>query len=287
MSAVSPARPRATRAAPVSRPLPSVASLALARAQVEIVQFFRERDAVVFIFAYPIVMMAIFASVFSQELEMGPGVRLDFARYFLPGIAATGVMLSSFQTTAIDLAVQRDSGALKRLRGTPLPATAFFAGKVLQVLVNTVVQMALLLGLAAFAFDVDMPDAQGWLTFAWVLALGAAVGTVWGVAFSGVPRTGRSASAVVTPVVLVLQFISGVFFAFHQLPDWMQQVAALFPLKWMAQGMRAAFLPDAARLLEPAGSWELGAVAAILAAWLVVGLVLGPRTFRWRRHDDG
>ena len=71
------------------------------------------------------------------------------------------------------------------------------------------------------------------------------------------------------------------------MPSWMQQVASLFPLKWMAQGMRSVFLPDTALAMEPAGSWEHGMTAAVLGAYLLVGLVLGVRTFRWRRRDDG
>ena len=90
-----------------------------------------------------------------------------------------------------------------------------------------------------------------------------------------------------TPFVLVLQFISGVFFQFDQLPSWMQQVASVFPLKWMAQGMRSVFLPDEAAALEPSGSWQLGGIAAVLLVWLVAGLVVGARWFRWRRRDDG
>lgn len=290
MSAVptsaAPAAPAPAGRRPAA-PLPSTLVLAGARTVIEIRQFFRERDAVVFIFAYPIIMLAIFATVFGDQEQAAEGMSVPFAQYFLPGIVATGVMLTSFQTMAIDLAVQRDTGALKRLRGTPLPVTAFFLGKVGQVLVNTVVQVALLLVLARFVYDVPMPDAQGWVTFAWVLVLGTATGTVCGVAFSSVPRTGKSASAVVTPVVLVLQFISGVFFAFFALPSWMQSVAAVFPLKWMAQGMRSVFLPDEAAVLEPTGSWELGTTAVILGVWLIAGLVVGVRTFRWRRHDDG
>ena len=115
-----------------------------------------------------------------------------------------------------------------------------------------------------------------------------ATGSVCGVAFSSVPRSGRSASAVVVPIVLVLQFISGVFFQYDQLPTWMQDVASVFPLKWMAQGMRSVFLPDeAAGVLEPSGSWQHGATAAVLVAYLVAGLVLGARGFRWLRRDEG
>jgi ABC-2 type transport system permease protein len=61
----------------------------------------------------------------------------------------------------------------------------------------------------------------------------------------------------------------------------MQQIAALFPLKWMCQGMRSAFLPDSFASFEAAGGWELGKVALVLGAWCVGGLVLCLTTFRW------
>lgn len=269
--------------------LPSAAAVALARTSVELKQFFRERDAVIFIFAYPIIMLAIFATVFGDsEIDAGPGQDLDFATYFLPGMIATGLLLSTFQNLAIGIAEERDNGALKRLRGTPMPASAYFLGKVGSVLTTSAVQVGLLLVVAATMFGVELPtDVGRWLTFAWVIVLGVAAGAICGVAFSSIPRSARSASAVVTPVVLVLQFVSGVFFQYDSLPGWMQDVAALFPLKWLAQGMRSVFLPDAATALEPAGSWEHGRTALVLGAYLVLGLVVALRTFRWRRRDDG
>ncbi|WP_024286938.1 ABC transporter permease [Cellulomonas sp. KRMCY2] len=269
--------------------LPSLLSLSVARTRLELTTFFRERDAVVFIFAYPVIMLAIFATVFGQDgATVGPEPGIPFGQYFLPGMVATGVMLSSFQNLAISIAVERDEGGLKRLRATPMPASAYFLGKIGSVLVTSLVQMALLLAVAGLMFDIDLPTTvDRWLTFAWVFALGTATGAVCGVGFSSVPRSGRSASAVVTPIVLVLQFVSGVFFVFNDLPRWMQQVAEVFPLKWMAQGMRSVFLPDQAEAFEVSGSWQHPTIALVLAAWLVVGLVLGIRTFRWRRRDDG
>ncbi|NCT89711.1 ABC transporter permease [Cellulomonas sp. APG4] len=279
----------ATTRRPATATLPSALRLGLARTSLEIREFFRERDAVVFVFAYPIIMLAIFATVFGQDgARVGPGEGVPFAQYFLPGMVATGVLLSSFQNLAISISVERDEGRLKRLRATPMPASAYFLGKVGSMLVTCVVQTALLLAVGAVLFDVTLPDDPGrWWTFAWVFALGTGSGAICGVAFSSIPRSGRSASAVVIPVAIVLQFISGVFFTFGDLPAWMQQVASLFPLKWMAQGMRSVFLPDAAAALEPSGSWQHGATAAVLVAYLVVGLVVGVRTFRWRRRDDG
>lgn len=288
--ATSPAPGAATDAATRRSParLPGLARLAWSRTVFELRDFSRARDAVVFVFAYPIVMLAIFATVFGADHEMVEGSGVLFPQYFLPGMVATGVMLSSFQTLAIAIAGERDDGTLKRLRATPLPPTAYFLGKTGQVLVTAGVQTAVLLAVAALVFDVPLPTDPGrWWTFAWVFALGTAAGAVCGVAYSSVPRSGRSASSVVIPVVLVLQFVSGVFFRFDQLPTWMQQAASLFPLKWLTQGMRSVFLPDQAAALEPSGSWQHGATAAVLAAWLVVGLGVGVRRFRWRRRDDG
>ena len=271
--------------------LPGALRLGAARARIELLTFFRERDAVIFIFAYPVIMLAIFATVFGEDRQGGaadgPG-GIPFAQYFLPGMVATGIMLTSFQSLAISIAVQRDEGALKRLRATPMPAVAFFLGKIGQVLLVSVVQVALLLAVGALVFDIDLPtSASAWSVFAWVFLLGTATGAVCGVAFSVLPRTGKSASAVVTPVVLVLQFVSGVFFVFTDLPTWMQRVAEVFPLKWMAQGMRSVFLPPEASDWEASGSWQHGTTALVLTAWLVLGLVVGVRTFRWRRRDDG
>src|SRR5690606_37060689 len=281
-----------TLRAPRAAALPGTGRLGVERTRAELRAFFRERDAVIFIFTYPLIMLAIFATVFDGQDQGTGDYSVPFAQYFLPGMIATGVMLTSFQSLAISIAVERDDGSLKRLRATPLPAAAYFYGKVGLVLATSVVQTALLLALAAVVYDVpmpwDMPDAAGRLaTFAWVFVLGCAAGAVCGTAFSSLPRSGRSATAVITPVVLVLQCVSGVFFAFCALPTWVQTVASVFPLKWMAQGMRSVFLPEQAAALEPSGSWQHGATAAVLVAWLVVGLVVGARTFRWRRRDDG
>jgi ABC-2 type transport system permease protein len=61
----------------------------------------------------------------------------------------------------------------------------------------------------------------------------------------------------------------------------MQNFAAIFPLKWLTQGMRAVFLPDSFAAQEVAGSWELGKIALILGVWSIAGFFLALKTFRW------
>jgi len=137
------------------------------------------------------------------------------------------------------------------------------------------------------AFHIRLPSGSGWVTLTWVTLLGAAACTLLGIAVSTVCRNVRSASATVTPLALLLEVVSGVFIPFHQVPTWLQVVASLFPVKWMAQGLRSVFLPGALAAREPAGSWELGRVALVLGIWCVLGLLVCVRTFRWRDRGDG
>jgi ABC-2 type transport system permease protein len=134
-------------------------------------------------------------------------------------------------------------------------------------------------------FDLNLPsDPSLWLNFTWLVILGSACSTVLGIAFSVVPKSGRGASAVVSPIVIILQFFSGVFFVFTSLPIWMQQFAAIFPLKWLTQGMRSVFLPEDFATQEVAGDWELGKTALVLVLWLIIGLFISIRTFKWSRE---
>jgi ABC-2 type transport system permease protein len=147
-----------------------------------------------------------------------------------------------------------------------------------------VIQILLLLGFGIAFFGLDMPtDAGKWLTFTWLVLLGSACSTALGIAFSIVPKSGRGASAVVSPIVIILQFFSGVFFVFTQLPSWMQQVAAIFPLKWLTQGMRSVFLPDSFAAQEVAKSWELQTTFLVLLVWLIIGIFFSVRKFKWDR----
>jgi ABC-2 type transport system permease protein len=258
--------------------VPGTIKLGLLRGQMEIIQFSRQKEAVVFTIFFPVILLAIFGSVFKDTIA--PGV--TFSQYFVAGMIASGLVNTGFQNIAINIPLERDMGAIKRLRGTPLPITSYFIGKAISVFVSMAVQVLILLIIGTAFFGLNLPtEPSKWLTFTWLLVLGTASSTALGVAFSSVPKNGRGAAAIVSPVVIILQFFSGVFFVFTQLPGWMQQVAALFPLKWLTQGMRSVFLPDSFATQEVAQSWESGRTALILFVWLIAGLFLAVKTFRW------
>lgn len=252
------------------------------RTLLELKMYAREKDSVFFSFAFPILMLVLFATIFaSQFANAAP---MSAGRFFLPGMIAAGVLLTSFQTMAISVAAERDDGTLKRLRGTPLPPASYFVGKIGLVAITSLAQTVLLLAVAKLGYAVDLPTTvSAWVHFAWVFGLGVFAGTVLGVAYSSL-ATARGIGPMVIAPVLVLQFISGVYFAFGDIPTWLQQVASIFPLKWIAQGMRSVFYPDGMAADEMAGTWEQGRTALVLGAWALGGLILCLTTFRWSKR---
>ncbi|MET7694744.1 ABC transporter permease [Streptomyces sp. NPDC005483] len=265
--------------------LPGVWGLGLRRGSLEIRQFFRQRDQVVFTFAFPVVFLFLFASIFSDDVE-GAGIKAS--QLYVPAMMAAGIMSTSFQSLGVSIAVERDEKVLRRLRGTPMPPAAYFLGKIWLVLVTGVLETAILLLVGTTLYDVDLPsDAGRWFAFGWIFVLGLTACALLGIAISSVPKSAKSASSVVVLPFLVLQFISGVYIAIDTIPDWMLNIGALFPLKWMCQGLRGVFLPDSAQVLEQAGGWEFGRTALVLGAWCVGGLLLCLLTFRWKNRRDG
>ena len=263
-------------------PLPSVWRTGWSRGRVELKSFFRERQSVVFNFAMPAVMLVLLGAVFRGQ-HTGPGVTIG--DLYVAGLIGGGVMATSYQNLGVSIAFERERFTLKRLRGTPMPPAAYFAGKIIQVLVASVAEVAVLLAVGVSLYHLRLPTSMtAWWTFTWVFVLGVAACSLLGIAASSLPRSAaRNGVAVVTLPFIVLQFISGVYVPFTLVPSWLQDVASVFPLTWMCRGMRSVFVPQAVTL-EPGHSWQLGLTALVLMAWIVAGLVLCLRTFRWENR---
>jgi ABC-2 type transport system permease protein len=265
--------------------LPSTGRIGVARIGIELRAFFREKQSMAFVFAMPAIMLVLLGSIFRGDAA-GHGVSVG--ELFAAGLIGGGIMATSYQNLGMAIAIERDRGLLKRLRGTPMPAGAYFIGKMGLVLISTLAETVILIVVGMLVDHLRLPtSAERWWTFAWVFLLGTITCTLLGIAASSVPRSARSATAVITLPFVVLQFISGVYVPFTFVPPWLRDIAAIFPLKWICQGLRSVFLPAQAATLEPAGSWELGRTALVLAAWVAAGLVLCLTTFRWQRRQDG
>ncbi len=262
----------------------NVLTLGLDRTLLELKMYSREKESVFFSFLFPIMLLTLFSVIFSRQFPSDSPMTAAWA--FLPGMIAAGVMLTSFQTMAISVATERDDGSLRRIRATPMPPVAYFLGKVGLVGVTSLAQLALLLLIARAAFGVPMPtDPAKWVTFAITFLLGIFSGTVLGIAYSSLASS-RSIGAVVIAPLLVLQFISGIYIGWEAVPGWLRTIASIFPLKWIAQGMRASFYPDDLATSEMGGTWNLTGIYLSLALWSALGLLLCVTTFRWYKRGS-
>jgi ABC-2 type transport system permease protein len=92
--------------------LPSTLKIGISRGFLEVKQFMRQRESVVFTLLFPVLLLLIFGSVFKDEIA--PGV--TFSQYFVAGMIASGLVNTGFQQLAITIPMERDDGTLKRLR---------------------------------------------------------------------------------------------------------------------------------------------------------------------------
>lgn len=254
----------------------------VALTKVELRNFFRNKMQLTFVLLFPILLLVVFASLFGGDLTVH-GETVPTKQLMMAGIIAAGVMSTGFQGVAIDIVLERDKGMIRRLATAPMPRAAYFIAKILRVLATTFVEVVILLLISVVAFNLPLPDTGArWLTFCWVILLGTFACTLMGMAWAGVIPSGAAATPMTTPIFMVLQFISGVFLPLSDTPKWMVGVAEVFPLKWMAQGLRSVFLPDVMKYGEPRNSWELGTAAIVMAAWVIFGTLVTWRTFKWR-----
>ena len=144
----------------------SILKLGALRGQLEIKEFLRQRESVVFTLAFPVILLFIFGSVFKNTIA--PGV--TFSQYFVAGMVASGLVNTGFQQLAIAIPMSRDLGTLKRLRGTPMSPISYFIGKAIVVTAAMLFQVALLLGFGALLFGLHLPTSGTlWLRFTWLI----------------------------------------------------------------------------------------------------------------------
>ncbi len=234
----------------------------------------RNRQAQFFTLALPVMFLVIFASIFSGNTVKVPGGRIDTSISFVPGIMTLGIIAAAFINLVISVTAQRESGVLKRRRATPVPATALIAGRALTAVVTALVNVILLVIIGWAAFGADVP-ARTAPALAVTVIIGALSFTCLGYAVASVVHDQDAAQPVTQGVMLPLYFISGVFIAASQLPRWLVDVAAIFPVRHLASALLRAYNP------HTHGAGFAGVDLLIIAVWGAAGLFIALRRFSW------
>jgi ABC-2 type transport system permease protein len=237
----------------------------------------RNPRAVVFSLIFPVVLLVLFNSIFASDgssTRLPGGLDLDIDSYFTAGIMAYAIVMSCFSTLAISLTSQRESGQLKRFRGTPMPPWTFMASQILRSILMVLLMVLVLLVIGRIAFDVKVPadTLPGLVVY---VLLGTATMCSLGIALTTVARTADSASTVAPFGAVLISFISGVFIPVEELPSWLAEVGRVFPLAHLAEGLQTTFSSNASGIGLSAEN------VAVLGAWGLVALVVAAREFRW------
>jgi ABC-2 type transport system permease protein len=254
----------------------SDARLVLVQARYILIARSREPRAIIFTVAFPIFFLVIFNSIFSttHEINLGGGLKLDPKAYFTAGIIAYATALSTFTTLAMVLTTQRESGQLKRFRGTPMPPWTFVVGQISAAIVQVTVVTVVLMAIGRIAYGVSLPGSTA-IGFVVYVLLGAATFCAMGMALTVFTPSPDAAAAIGPFSIVVLSFISGVFVPVDTLPSWLEQIGRIFPLFHLADGLQTTLAPGATGLGLSADN------VSVLAIWGLAALFIAARRFHW------
>jgi len=197
---------------------------------------------------------------------------LSYIDFLVPGILAMSIMQSSIEGIANSFVVLRERGVLRRIRATPFSLSSFIAARITSQSVIALCQAAILLGLANRFFHVDVVGSL--LSVGVFVLLGCLAFLAIGFLVAGVSGKQESASALAQLISFPMIFFSGIFFPLDQAPAWLQGLAEVLPLTYLADGLRQVMVYGASFM----SLW--GDVLA-LAVTVVIGFVLATRFFRW------
>src|SRR6185503_1994885 len=87
----------------------------------------RTGRAVVFTFAFPLVLIVLFNGLNGNAAvdAVGAAGQVKFAQFYTPAIGIFSLTTACYASVILGIATARDSGLLKRVRGTPLPMSIY------------------------------------------------------------------------------------------------------------------------------------------------------------------
>jgi len=236
----------------------------------------RTPRALVSTLAFPLVLLLLFGGLNSGvrvAATAGTG-EVSFAQFYAPAIAVFSLTTARYSGLVLALSTARDSGSLKRVRGTPLSMTTYLAAWMAGAALTGVAAVVLLFAVAIPALGVHL---YGRLLPAAVvtLALGATCLAGVGLAVSSLVRDADQAMPVAQLTFLPISFISGIFYPLDAAPEWLVRLAQVFPLCHLVRAFGACFQPQT----PGAGfAWDH---LAVLALWTAGALWVAARRLRF------
>lgn len=217
---------------------------------------------------FPILFLLLFVYVFGGTLGAGlGGGRSDYIAYVVPGILLMAIA-SAAQGTAISVATDMTEGIIARFRTMSIARASVLTGHVVGSMIQTLVGMALVLGVALLiGFRPDAGPVD-WLLLLGFLAI-VTFAIVWfAVALGLVSKTVEAASNLPMPLMF-LPFLGSAFVPTDSMPAGLRAFAEHQPFTPIIETTRALL----------AGT-EVGSDGPIALGWCAVIALVG---YLWSR----
>jgi ABC-2 type transport system permease protein len=189
--------------------------------------------------------------------------RLQSQRFFVPGTAASLLVIITTLVTAMGLAREREIGTLEQLLVTPIGPFTLMVGKMTPYALFGLVDVALILLIGNLLFDVPL---HGDL---WVLAVATACYLLCtlslGLLIAASATTQQRAFMAGFFVMLPLLLLSGFMTPIEAMPSWIEPLTRINPMRYLVHVMRSVLLRGAGWAdVQLAVLWLLGIGVALL-----------------------
>jgi ABC-2 type transport system permease protein len=199
-----------------------------------------------------------------------PGSR--YIDFFIPGMIAMGIMMSAMWGISYRIIEMRSQKLLRRMIATPMEKSHFLIALISVRTLMSLIESFLLFLFAFLVFDIRI---QGNIPALLLIFLAG------NIAFAGMAifvscHTAKTeiGNGLINIVVMPMMVLSGIFFSYHNFPEWAIPVIQKLPLTMMADATRGIFI-------EGAGFNE---VMIPLFSLVLIGIVFfsaGLKLFKW------
>ena len=194
----------------------------------------------------------------------------------IAGLIALSAAAIALFTHALGLVTAREEGVLRRWHASPLPTWAYFAGRIVATMLVTVAA-GLILILVAVAMTGVHLTAHAVLGLLVVDALGALALAAAGTAITAVIPGIQSAQPILMLAYVPLIVLSGGFGGIQSLPHWLNTAVTYLPAQPMIDAASRSLAHSSGAIMSVHD-------LAVLAGWIVGGLLVSSWFFRWDPH---
>jgi ABC-2 type transport system permease protein len=217
----------------------------------------------------PALWLLIFGVTFNR-IHAIPTGNVPYLDYLAPGIVAQSALFISI-FYGIQIIWDRDAGVLAKLLVTPTPRAALVTGKAFAAGVRALVQVIVVLILAAI-LGVGLTDNPlKLLGAAAAVVLGAAFFTCLSIVIAGLVLSRDRLMGIGQAIMMPLFFASNALYPVSLMPRWVRDLSRVNPLSYQVDALRGLLIGIPAHLGLDFGVLAGVAVVTIGAASILLG----------------